>query len=77
MDGVNLLDRATVAGLDVAVVGNDLVIKGPRSCADLVSEIASRKAEIVAELRTRSSPEAPRLVHLVDSAMGDSTDRTC
>ena len=54
MDGVTLLDRAAAAGLRVVVVGDDMIIRGPRSCVDLVAQIREHKEEVAAELAARA-----------------------
>ena len=59
MDGLTLLDRATVAGLRVELRGDDLVLTGPRSCCALAAEMGRRKAEVLDELRQRSAGVDP------------------
>ena len=54
MEGVILLDRAIAAGLRIKVIGDELIIRGPRECVDLVAEIQQHKAEMIAEMVARS-----------------------
>ena len=59
MDALSLLDQANASGLDIELAGDDLVLKGPRSCSSLVVEIGKRKQEVIVELRARASTVAP------------------
>jgi hypothetical protein len=46
-----LLAKARAAGLTIRVDGERLVVRGPRSAADLGKMLVSRKAEVLAALR--------------------------
>ncbi len=59
MDGLTLLEQATASSLHVEIAGDELLLKGPRSCSALVEEIGRRKAEVIAELRARATTDDP------------------
>jgi hypothetical protein len=50
VDGLSLLERARLAGLDVRADGDALVVTGPKRHADLAQALLAAKAEVLAEL---------------------------
>jgi hypothetical protein len=52
MDALGLLQEATAAGLTVAVEGDKLKVRGPRSAEPIVRRLGERKAEVMAALAT-------------------------
>src|SRR5262245_55975919 len=56
--GVALLARARAAGLTVRSYGDRLLIRGPRSAAPLVRQLATNKGEVLAALAGQAGGEA-------------------
>ncbi|MGI8927595.1 MAG: hypothetical protein ACR2HN_13270 [Tepidiformaceae bacterium] len=50
MDALTLLHRARAAGLSVARDGDQLVVRGPRTLAELAGQLLDRKPEVLALL---------------------------
>jgi hypothetical protein len=51
MDVLSLLEQAEVAGLTVRMVGDRLVVRGPKRAEALARQLCTRKTEILRHLR--------------------------
>ncbi len=60
MDGLNLLDRARLAGLKVRADGDRVVVRGRRSQEHLARELLAHKAEVMAELHREQAGPWPK-----------------
>ena len=60
MEGLVLLEEARQAGLQIAVAGDSLEIRGPKAAASIVERIRQHKAEVVAALQGRCTPRCAR-----------------
>ncbi len=62
MVAVNLLQEAEAAGLAVRVEGNRLVVRGPKSAADIAERLLDRKAEVIEALSAEWDTETLTLI---------------
>jgi ribosomal protein L37AE/L43A len=58
MDAVALLREARACGLTVTADGDQLVVTGPKSAADVVRKLADNKPAVLAELRSSTDVSA-------------------
>lgn len=64
MEGLDLLQRAQAAGLDVSVDGDTLVIRGPRSADALAHRLLAHKADLLTLLAPQGvSPDGLPAFH--------------
>ncbi len=59
MDGLELIQRASAAGLTLKAVGDRLIVHGPTTAEPLVRELLDHKVEVLAALHDRSELPAP------------------
>ncbi len=62
MVAVNLLQEAEAAGLSVRVDGDRLVVRGPKSAADIAERLLDRKAEVIEALAAEWDAEMLTLI---------------
>ncbi len=62
MVAVTLLQEAEAAGLTVRVDGDRLVVRGPKSAADIAERLLDRKAEVIEALAAEWDAEMLTLI---------------
>ncbi len=62
MVAVSLLQEAEAAGLSVRVDGDRLVVRGPKSAADIAERLLDRKAEVIEALAAEWDAEMLTLI---------------
>jgi hypothetical protein len=68
VDCVTLVRHAQSAGLHISVNGDQLVVRGPRSAADLAQQVLARKQDVMALLISAPSPRIPTNLEIGDVA---------